>query len=105
MFRHDQCKWIVEFVTPPVAIGEQIITEFQTKSLLLDTIHLLRPEDSVKDRLASFFHWDDREGLEQAISICPNTKLDLDEVKDWAISQAEAAKLTIFLKRLENILK
>jgi hypothetical protein len=44
-------------------------------------------EDSIKDRLASYFHWKDRQGLEQAIAICQDHQFDLSEIKKWAIKE------------------
>jgi hypothetical protein len=37
---------------------------------------------SVKDRLRAFYHWNDKEGLEQAQSICAAHKVDLAEIED-----------------------
>ncbi|MGE0197984.1 MAG: hypothetical protein AB7N99_04885 [Simkaniaceae bacterium] len=54
-FKHHKCPYIIEFVTPPVAIGKDPIHHFERIKTKLGTIKLLRLEDSVKDRLASFF--------------------------------------------------
>lgn len=86
-FQHKGCPWFVEFVSPPVAVGNEPIHQFAAKQLPLGTIHMLRPEDSVKDRLASYFHWNDRQGLEQAIAICLESKIDFKEVETWAIGE------------------
>jgi hypothetical protein len=39
------------------------------------------PTDCVKDRLAAFYHWGDRQGLEQAILVLKTNAIDIDSVK------------------------
>ncbi len=66
-------------------MGNESIQAFNTIHTSLGTIKLLRPVDSVKDRLASFYHWDDRQGLEQAINICLEQDIDLNEIERWSV--------------------
>lgn len=65
-------------------------------------IKLLRPVDSVKDRLSAYYHWNDRQGLEQAISICLERDIDLAEVEQWSYSEGRSGKYTIFLEELKK---
>jgi hypothetical protein len=59
---------------------------------------MLTATDAVKDRLASYYHWGDRQGLEQAIDICVEvTSVDLLEVKRWSIKEG-------FHKRYEEFI-
>jgi hypothetical protein len=99
-FRHDECKWIVEFVTSPVAIGKQIIVDFQHFKTPVGTIKMLRAEDSVKDRLASYFYWNDRQGLEQAIDIYREHKINLKEIESWATDEGFLAKFYEFVQKI-----
>lgn len=101
-FKHENCQWIVEFVSPPVAIGNESIQSFNTIPTSLGTIKLLRPVDSVKDRLASFYHWDDKQGLEQAVKICLEQKIDLKEVERWSIAEKQEEKFRVFKRKLEK---
>jgi len=43
-------------------------------------IRIISPTDSVKDRLASYYHFKDRQGLEQAILIAKSNKIDIDNI-------------------------
>lgn len=101
-FKHKKCPYLIEFVTPPVAIGSDVIHEFEEIKTKLGTIHLLRLEDSVKDRLASYFHWNDREGLMQAIDICLERKVNLKEVKNWAEKEGHLKKFKEFFEQLQK---
>lgn len=101
-FHRDGCPWFVEFVSPPVAVGGEPIQKFNEVSTSLGTIKLLLPVDSVKDRLASFYHWNDKQGLEQAINICLENKIDLDVVKKWSAQENFEAKFKIFKDLLKD---
>ncbi|HLB52703.1 MAG TPA: hypothetical protein VJK48_03210 [Chlamydiales bacterium] len=52
-FQHSNCKWLVEFVSSPVAVGKEIISSFQDTKVATGIIKMLRAEDSVKDFLIS----------------------------------------------------
>jgi hypothetical protein len=101
-FEHEGCQWIVEFVSPPVAVGNESVQEFNNVMTPLGTIKLLKPVDSVKDRLASFYHWNDKQGLDQAVSICLEQKIDFSEVEEWSIKEEQEEKFRIFEKFLKK---
>lgn len=63
---------------------------------------MLRVEDSVKDRLASYFYWNDRQGLDQAVEICAGRKIDISEVRRWAEKEGFLKKFDHFLDRVKN---
>jgi hypothetical protein len=72
------------------------------KTLLFNRIwykyksRLLAPTDSVKDRLASYFYWND----EQALLVAKNHKIDLNDLKRWAKSEEFLLQLKHFLEQL-----
>lgn len=101
-FMHEGCPWFVEFVSPPVAIGNEPLYEFSNVVTPLGKIKMLRPVDSVKDRLASFYHWNDKQGLQQAINICLEQEIDLAEVKRWSLHEEKLEKFKIFKELLER---
>lgn len=102
-FQHKDCKWFVEFVSPPIAVGNEPIHKFNNVDTLFGKIKMLRPTDSVKDRLSNFYHWNDEQALEQAINICLEQKIDLDEVKQWSIQELQEEKFDFFKKSLRKI--
>lgn len=57
-FTHDQCPYLLDFVNPPIAVGSQAIQSFKTMKTPFGSLQLLTPTDCVKDRLASYFHWE-----------------------------------------------
>ena len=104
-FKHHRCPYYIEFVSPPVAIGNEPIQDYEYRKTSLGTIKMLTPTDSVKDRLASYYHWDDLQGLEQAINICQEIpkKIDLEKVERWSKREGQKEKYQIFVKRLKAI--
>ncbi len=100
--REKDCQWLVEFVSPPVTVGNESIQIFNTVTTSLGKIKLLLPVDSVKDRLASFFHWNDKQGLEQAINICLEQDIDMKEVERWSLKEKQEGKFRKFVELLEK---
>lgn len=96
-FQYPDCPWFIEFVSPPAA------RDFGSVETRFGKIKLLRPVDSVKDRLGAFYHWNDRQGLEQAINICLEQDINLSEVESWSESEGYSKKYAIFLTRLKNL--
>src|SRR5664279_68997 len=43
-FQHPGCPWIVEFVSPPAAVGNEYVREFSSIETCFGKIKLLRPE-------------------------------------------------------------
>lgn len=101
-FQHPGCPWFVEFVSPPAAVGNEYVRDFGSVETRFGKIKLLRPVDSVKDRLGAYYHWYDRQGLEQAINICLEQEIELSEVQRWSISEGHSKKYTMFLERLNK---
>lgn len=102
-FQHPGCSWFVEFVSPPAAVGNEYVRDFGSVETRFGKIKLLRPVDSVKDRLGAYYHWNDRQGLEQAINICLEQDINLSEVEQWSASEGYSEKYAIFLEHLKNV--
>lgn len=101
-FQHPGCAWFVEFVSPPAAVGNEYVREFGNVETRFGKIKLLRAVDSVKDRLGAYYHWNDRQGLEQAINICLEQDIDLSEIERWSVSEGYSEKYITFLDRLKK---
>ncbi|MFH1258701.1 MAG: hypothetical protein ABII74_02620 [Elusimicrobiota bacterium] len=104
-FRHyvnSKCPFYIEFPPGPVAIGKEFpITKFSK----IGSIVLLNATDCVKDRLAAFFHWNDEQSLEQSLLVANAQKVDLAEIKRWAINEQEEEKYNRFIYLLKRKIK
>ncbi len=102
-FASHQTPFTLDFPKGPLGVGEQAITQWNTVSRNLQELEVIRPEDSVKDRLAAYFFWNDYAGLSQAVAVATNTSIDFDEIKNWAMKEDESQKFADFQRRLETL--
>jgi hypothetical protein len=102
MFTHKNCKFFIEFVSPPVAIGEEPVHNFSTHTTHLGVIKMLTATDSVKDRLASYYHWNDLQSLEQAVLICkePSNHVNMSALMRWSEKEGFIEHFKTFKKNL-----
>jgi len=98
-FKHKDTDFFIEFIPPPLSVGEEPVKEISVIRKGNRTLKLLSPTDCVKDRLAAYYHWNDRQSLEQAILVCENNPIDLRELERWSKNEGMSAKFNIF-KRL-----
>ena len=75
-FSRPDCPYLIDFVNPPIAVGNEPIHEFNTLKASTGSLHLLSPTDCIKDRLAAFFYWNDPQALEQAFMVAENHPID-----------------------------
>lgn len=98
-FEHKACPFFIEFLSPPVAIGNECpVSNFRTIKTRCGAAKLLTPTDCVKDRLAAYFHWNDPQSLEQALMTAKSQKIDLKEVKKWAVKENSRDKYEAFVR-------
>lgn len=101
-FVQKDCPFFIEFVAPPLSIGSApVIKRNKIKSRLGELV-LLTPTDSVKDRLAAFYHWNDAQALEQAIMVAKAKKVSLREIKSWSENEGHEEKYPVFLAMLKK---
>ena len=90
-FKHPQSEYYVEFPEGPLSIGSEPVTIDDVLSfhLATGTLRILSPTDCVKDRLASYYHFKDRQGLNQAILVAKTNEVNIDEIKRWSEHEGE----------------
>jgi hypothetical protein len=99
-FIRSGCPFFIEFVAPPAAIGNEPVKDKFSLKTKMGTLVMLTPTDSVKDRLAAYYHWNDPQALEQALMVAKSQEVNLREVKRWSGKEGHAEKYKEFLKRL-----
>ena len=98
-FIRKDCHFFIEFVAPPVAIGDEPIKNLTKLKTKFGKIVLLTPTDTVKDRLAAYYHWNDPQALEQALMVARGQKVNISEIKRWSAKEGHREKCKIFLDR------
>lgn len=102
-FRNPGTPFIVEFLLPPLSVGEEPVREIRELKRGRAILRLLSPTDCVKDRLAAFYHWNDRQSLDQAILVCRSADVDIAEVERWSVAEGKRASFNAFKKALRSL--
>jgi hypothetical protein len=58
---------------------------------------VLSPADSCRDRLAAFYHWQDRQSLAVAVEIAIRNPVDLKAIKRQSLAEDAAEGMSEFL--------
>lgn len=103
-FIHPQSEMYVEFPTGPVAIGNQQSVKPEGQIKVKDTtISMYSPTQCVMDRLAAWFHWNDRRSLIHALWVCEKHPISIDKVKRWAAKEGESEKFAQFVEEYKKM--
>lgn len=105
VFIHSDTRFSVEFPPGPIGIGnEEPINPEGKVDVDGVTITLLSPTQSIMDRLAAFFHWNDRQSLDQAVWIAQSQQhaVSIEKITTWATREGQLDKLRVFLNRVGN---
>ncbi|MCK4556255.1 MAG: hypothetical protein KAU47_01965, partial [Candidatus Aminicenantes bacterium] len=101
-FKHKDSEYFLDFVSPPLSVGSEPVKKITEIKKGKRTLKLLSVTDCVKDRLAAYYHWEDRQALEQAILVCRNNNVDLKEVERWSKNEGMSDKYKMFKDYLEK---
>lgn len=101
-FRHPETDFFLEFPSGPLAVGGEPVGAIEEILLDTGTLKLLSPTDCVKDRLAAFYHWNDRQCLQQAVWVARAREIDWSEVERWSKKEGDMEKFRRFRKGFEE---
>lgn len=101
-FRHPDTEFFLEFPPGPLSVGEEPIRDISVLEFPTGRLRLISPTDCVKDRLAAYYHWDDRQSLEQALLVARDQEIDFLEVRKWSGREGELGKFETFFKALSE---
>lgn len=101
-FVHPKTKYFVEFPGNTLAIGDSFETEVVERKTAKGVIKLLSPTDCVKDRLAAYYHWNDRQGLNQAVMVSGKHPVSLQRIRKWSIAEGHEDKFKDFKNELKK---
>jgi len=100
---HPDCKHLhIEFPSSFLEIGEDNkIEPMEVKSDNV-LIKILSPTDCVKDRLASYIHFNARECLDQAVLVAQKHPVKIEAVKQWCKNEGAEMAFEDFLKKIKK---
>ena len=96
-YKHPDSQWIIEFPPGPLTVGLEYVANVEEIPLITGVLRILSATDSVKDRLAAFYHWGDEQCLRQAVLIRQNAEVDLQDVERWSVKEGKLAEFKRFM--------
>ncbi|MDN3638764.1 hypothetical protein QWY82_08090 [Simiduia curdlanivorans] len=105
VYTSDKTDIVVEFPSAPLSVGDEFITkhtEFKTEQ---GAVPILLAHDVVKDRLAAYFHWQDKQSLVQALCIMLCHSINPNEIRVFCIKESSKEaflKVASYHDRLKN---
>lgn len=95
-FVHPDTDLFIEFPAPPLAIGNEPVTQVAEQQLPTGMLKLLTPTQCVMDRLAAFYHWNDPQARRQAAMVAARHPIDWAEVERWSRGEGALEKYRTF---------
>lgn len=106
VYAHATTDITVEFPSGPLAVGRNLIKNTTFVQVANGTIPILYASDVVKDRLAAFIHWQDKQSLVQAMSIMLKHNLKPAELKTFCESEGDEKSfrlLDVFFRHTKTL--
>lgn len=100
---HPECSHLfIEFPPGPLGIGEDYNIKEVEKNIEGAIIKILSPTDCIKDRLASYIHWNAEECFEQALLVGKAHKFNASAIKRWCEGEGASEVFSEFQKQLKK---
>ena len=99
-YTHTQTEYYAEFISGPPTIGSEPIEKINEIKMKTGILRIISPTDCVKDRLAAYYFWDDRQGFEQAILVSKSNQIDMENVESWSVKEGYKEKFDEFIQKL-----
>lgn len=89
-FTHPNTVLFVEFPAGPLEFGDRIVHHEDIPRIETQwgPLRVITPTQCVMDRLAAFWHWNDRQAWDQAVLVASHQPVDFDELAACAASEA-----------------
>lgn len=101
-YHHTQTPYFVEFISGPPSVGKEPIKDFHEIKFETGVVRVISPTDSVKDRLAAFYHWGDKQSLSQALLVANHESVDIKNIESWSIKEGKKEEFEVFKRQLRN---
>jgi hypothetical protein len=99
---HPETPFFIEFPPGPLSIGGDLAIHPVELSVGEPAALGLSPTDSCRDRLAAFYHWNDRQSLRLAVEIAQKQPVDWDLIREWSTAEGAAQACDEFLREIAS---
>jgi hypothetical protein len=96
-YEHPRAVFSVEFPAGPLGIGADIDVRPVVYTIGRIGVRMLSATDSCRDRLAAFYHWNDRQSLITAVQIASHRRINLKTIRAWSAREDASDKFSEFL--------
>jgi len=93
-------RFFVEFPRGPLAIGRDLSIQPKPLRVGRTIVPALSPTDSCRDRLAAFYHWNDRQSLDTAVLIASRHRVNYSKIRKWSADEGAIEGFEEFLRKL-----
>lgn len=97
-YTHPRSRFFVEFPAGPLAIGDDDLVEPVVVRVGHAPVLCLSATDSCRDRLAAFYHWNDRQSLDVAARIARHQRVNMRAIRAWSVREGNEAKYVEFAR-------
>jgi len=90
----------INFLPPPLCVGDTIITQTHRMKTTHGYIDLLTITDIVRQRLSAYYRWGDSNALDEAIVLAKGKNIDLKLIEHWSRWEWASDHFELFYQRL-----
>jgi hypothetical protein len=101
-YEHSEARFFVEFPAGPLGIGSDLDIRPVIYKVGKIGVRALSATDSCRDRLAAFYHWNDRQSLAAAVEISRRRRVNLSAIRKWSEREGARKKFQEFLESRER---
>jgi hypothetical protein len=102
IYAHPQIVPTLDFPDDELLIGDELIKETRTMVRGSLFLHILTPEDCIRDRVSWFYFYNDLSALAAAVGVALAQDADLKLVSEWSLRVGESDKFKVFESRLKR---
>jgi hypothetical protein len=96
MYRHPLIPFTLDFPDGPLAVGDEVITSWNSLRQEGLILHIVSPTNCVRDRLAAAIHWHDPASAVQAAAVASLHEADLELIRTWCIAEGGFRQFEMF---------
>lgn len=101
-YEHPRTALYVEFPPGPLAIGDDVAIRAVEIRRSGRRVLALSPTDCCRDRLAAFYHWNDRQSLRSAVLVALRSRVRMAAIREWSRAEGASSRFEEFRTELNR---
>jgi hypothetical protein len=102
IYHHRTNRFTLEFPRGPLAIGDDLVSDWDTLRQDDRVLYILTRTDCVRDRLLWFYVYNDRSALSAAIGVAESGVIDRAAIRDWSSREGYAEQCAYFFSNFKG---